>query len=119
LLRRPEVSYQALMTVSGIGPGVADAQIAEQVEIQARYAGYLQRQQAEIARLQRHQGQALPADFDYNAVRGLSNEAREKLQASRPETLGQAARIPGITPAAVSLLLIHMKKHGRLARRSA
>jgi tRNA uridine 5-carboxymethylaminomethyl modification enzyme len=119
LLRRPEVPYRALMAVAGVGPGVADAQVAEQIEIQAKYAGYLQRQQAEIARLQRHQKQALPVDFDYNAVRGLSNEAREKLQAVRPQTIGQASRIPGITPAAVSLLLIHMKKHGRLERRSA
>ena len=119
LLRRPEVSYHALMAVAGIGPAVADTRVAEQVEIQAKYAGYLERQQSEIARLQRHQEQPLPADFDYNAVHGLSNEVSEKLQSVRPETIGQATRIPGITPAAVALLLIHLKKRKPVERRSA
>jgi tRNA uridine 5-carboxymethylaminomethyl modification enzyme len=107
------------MSIDGLGPGVSADQVAEQVEIQARYAGYLERQQADIARLQRHQEQALPTDFDYNAVRGLSNEVCEKLRAVRPQTIGQAARIPGITPAAVSLLLIHLRKRGRVERKSA
>jgi len=111
LLRRPELDYATLTAVDGLGPAVRDADIAEQVEVQAKYAGYLQRQQAEIERQQRHQDQPLPLDFDYNVVRGLSNEVCEKLQAVRPETIGQAARISGITPAAVSLLLIHMKRH--------
>jgi tRNA uridine 5-carboxymethylaminomethyl modification enzyme len=119
LLRRPDVSYRELMRIDGLGPGAADSRVAEQVEIQARYAGYLQRQQAEITRQQSYQGQALAADFDYNAVRGLSNEVCEKLHALRPRTIGQAARIPGITPAAVSLLLIHLRKRSRVERRSA
>jgi tRNA uridine 5-carboxymethylaminomethyl modification enzyme len=111
LLRRPELDYATLTAVDGLGPGVTDAGIAEQLEIQAKYSGYLERQQAEIERQQRHQDQALPFNLDYTVVRGLSNEACEKLQAVRPETIGQAARIPGVTPAAVSLLLIHMKRH--------
>ncbi|MDH3899560.1 MAG: tRNA uridine-5-carboxymethylaminomethyl(34) synthesis enzyme MnmG, partial [Gammaproteobacteria bacterium] len=119
LLRRPEVPYHALMSVAGIGPGVPDEQAAEQVEIQAKYAGYLVRQQSEIARLQRHQEQALPPELDYNDVRGLSNEVCEKLQSVRPQTIGQATRIPGITPAAISLLLIHLKKRKPFERRSA
>ena len=118
LLRRPEVDYAALTAIAGLGPAVADAGVAEQVEIQAKYSGYLERQQAEIQRQQRHQDQPLAVNFDYNTVRGLSNEAREKLQNVRPESIGQAARIPGITPAAVSLLLIHMKKH-KMARKRA
>ncbi len=118
LLRRPEIAYRALMTIGDIGPGVPDADVAEQVEVQAKYAGYLGRQQAEIERQQHHREQPLPVDFDYNAVRGLSSEACEKLHNVRPQTIGQAARIPGITPAAVSLLLVHVKKH-RLSRRSA
>jgi tRNA uridine 5-carboxymethylaminomethyl modification enzyme len=119
VLRRPEVPYRALMAIEGIGPGLVDEQAAEQIEIQAKYAGYLDRQQAEIARLKRHQQQALPVDFDYNAVRGLSNEACEKLQTVRPQNIGQAGRIPGITPAAISLLLIHLKRRDRLERKSA
>jgi tRNA uridine 5-carboxymethylaminomethyl modification enzyme len=118
LLCRPEISYQMLTAVEGLGPGVTDSSVAEQIEIQARYAGYVERQQAEIVRRDRHHDQTLAVDFDYNAVRGLSNEACEKLQAVRPETIGQAARIPGITPAAVSLLLIHIKKQ-QLARKRA
>ena len=118
LLRRPELDYRSLTAIAGIGPGVDAQDVAEQVEIQAKYAGYLDRQQAEIVRQQRHQDQPLPVGFDYTMVRGLSNEACEKLQGVRPETIGQAARIPGITPAAISLLLIHSKKF-RTARKSA
>ena len=118
LLRRPELDYRSLTAIDGIGPGVDAADVAEQVEIQAKYAGYLDRQHAEIVRQQRHQDQPLPLDFDYTMVRGLSNEACEKLQVVRPETIGQAARIPGITPAAVSLLLVHIKKF-KTARKSA
>ncbi|MDX2457317.1 MAG: tRNA uridine-5-carboxymethylaminomethyl(34) synthesis enzyme MnmG [Gammaproteobacteria bacterium] len=118
LLRRPEVDYAALTAIAGLGPAVADAGVAEQVEIQAKYSGYLERQEAEIQRQQRHQDQPLPVNFDYNVVRGLSNEACEKLQDVRPESIGQAARIPGITPAAVSLLLIHMKKHKSARKRA-
>ena len=118
LLCRPELDYRSLTAIAGIGPGVDREDVAEQVEIQAKYAGYLDRQQAEIVRQQRHRDQPLPLDFDYTMVRGLSNEACEKLQVVRPETIGQAARIPGITPAAVSLLLVHIKKF-KMARKSA
>ncbi|MGB5439873.1 MAG: FAD-dependent oxidoreductase, partial [Gammaproteobacteria bacterium] len=116
LLRRPQVSYRALMAIAGFGPGVADEQVAEQVDIQASYSGYLDRQLAEIQRARHNHDQTLAVNFDYNAVRGLSNEVCEKLLAVRPETIGQAARIPGITPAAVSLLLVHLKKHRALAQ---
>jgi len=118
LLRRPDIAYRTLMSIEGIGPGVAADDVAEQVEIQARYAGYLDRQQAEIERQQHFREQPLPVDFDYNAVSGLSSEACEKLQNVKPQSIGQAARIPGITPAAVSLLLVHIRKH-RGSRRSA
>jgi tRNA uridine 5-carboxymethylaminomethyl modification enzyme len=117
LLRRPGLGYAALVAVDGIGPGVADAAAALQVEIQAKYSGYLQRQAAEIERQRRHSEQTLPLDFDYNAVHGLSSEVCEKLRDVRPQTVGQAARIPGVTPAAVSLLLVHIKKH-QLAHRA-
>jgi tRNA uridine 5-carboxymethylaminomethyl modification enzyme len=116
LLRRPEVSYRALTAIDGLGPGVADEQVAEQVDIQASYSGYLDRQLAEIHRAHRNREQPLDVNFDYNAVRGLSNEVSEKLLAVRPETIGQAARIPGVTPAAVSLLLVHLKKHKALEK---
>ena len=118
LLRRPDIAYRTLMSIAGIGPGVDADDVAEQVEIQARYAGYLERQQAEIERQQHFREQPLPVDFDYNAVSGLSSEACEKLQDVKPQSIGQAARIPGITPAAVSLLLVHIRKH-RISRRSA
>ncbi len=114
LLRRPEVSYRALTSIDGLGPAVREEQVAEQVDIQASYSGYLDRQLAEIRRQQRNQEQPLDVNFDYNAVRGLSNEVCEKLQAVRPETIGHAARIPGVTPVAMSLLLVHLKKHRAL-----
>jgi len=117
LLRRPDVSYAALMTLPGVGPGVADIKVAEQVEIQAQYAGYIDRQHDEIDRQRRHEESPLPRDFDYGQVRGLSAEVGEKLARIRPVTLGQAARIPGVTPAAISLLLVHLKKHSQ--RKSA
>jgi tRNA uridine 5-carboxymethylaminomethyl modification enzyme len=115
LLRRPEVSYGGLMSLPGVGPGEADPQVTEQVEIQAKYAGYIERQRDEIERQRRHEQMALPADFDYAEVRGLSREVSEKLSRHRPHTLGQAGRIPGVTPAAVSLLLVHLKR-GRTRR---
>ena len=95
LLKRPELTYDSLMTVTGLGPGVSDRQVAVQVEIQAKYAGYIDRQKDEIARLQRHEKTRLPIDFNYHKVSGLSSEVCEKLAAARPETLGKAARIPG------------------------
>ena len=113
LLKRPEVGYRELMSIPGFGPGVSDARVAEQIEIQARYAGYIERQHGEIARARRHEETRLPGDLDYHAVQGLSSELKEKFSEQRPRTLGQAARIPGATPAAVSLLLVHLKKLGR------
>ncbi len=110
LLRRPGVAYEALMSLPGVGPGVEQPQVAEQVEIQSKYAGYIQRQQVEIQRNLRYQDWDLPSDLDYGEVRGLSTEAREALVQRRPATLGQAGRIPGVTPAAISLLLVHLKR---------
>jgi tRNA uridine 5-carboxymethylaminomethyl modification enzyme len=118
-LRRPEITYASLMALPEAGPGVADAKVAEQVEIQCKYAGYIARQQDEIARARRYEDSAIPAGFDYAQVAGLSNEVRQKLSAQRPATLGQAGRIPGVTPAAVSILLVHLKKNGARLQRSA
>jgi len=118
LLRRPDVSYDSLMSLAAAGEAVADPAVAEQVEIQAKYAGYIERQQAEIERQRRHEDTRLPADLDYREVSGLSSEVRDKLSRQRPDTLGMAARIPGLTPAAISLLLIHLKKR-ELGRRTA
>ena len=115
LLRRPEVTYAGLMSLPSVGPGESDPQVAEQVEIQAKYAGYIERQHEEIERQRRHEQLMLPPDLDYAEVRGLSREVRETLSRHRPHTLGQAGRIPGVTPAAVSLLLIHLKR-GRVRR---
>jgi tRNA uridine 5-carboxymethylaminomethyl modification enzyme len=110
LLKRPDVTYAALMTLPGAGPRIDDAAVAEQVEIQAKYAGYIARQQDEVARHAAHETTALPPDLDYGAVRGLSVEVRQKLARHRPETIGQAARVQGVTPAAISLLLVHLKR---------
>ena len=110
LLRRPDVSYAALMTLSGAGPGVEDEQVAGQVEIQAKYQGYIERQEEEIARRGESENLRLPPDVDYARLRGLSVEAQQKLAQHRPETLGQAARLSGITPAAISILLVHLKR---------
>ena len=108
LLRRPEFDYARLVSVPALGPGVEDPTVAEQVQIEAKYSGYLDRQREDIARAQRNEGTAIPDGFDYAAVRGLSMEALQKLERVRPQTVGQAQRIPGITPAAVSLLLVHL-----------
>ena len=108
LLRRPELDYQKL--TAAIGGAVSDAAVAEQVEIQARYAGYLERQHAEIEKARRNEQTPIPAMIDYASVRGLSVEVCQKLSDHRPETIGQAGRIPGITPAAISLLMVHLKK---------
>ena len=116
LLRRPDVRYAALMTLEGAdgtplaGTAVDDAAVAQQVEIQIKYAGYIERQRDEIARTEHDEHLKLPPLLDYDAVRGLSFEARQKLAAQRPETLGQAARIAGVTPASISLLLVHLKR---------
>ncbi|HET7587378.1 MAG TPA: tRNA uridine-5-carboxymethylaminomethyl(34) synthesis enzyme MnmG [Gammaproteobacteria bacterium] len=115
LLARPEVRYAELMQ-AGLGPAVTDAAVAEQIEIQARYAGYIDRQRAEVETNRRHENTPLPVDFDYAVVNGLSAEVRQKLERVRPATLGQAARIDGMTPAAISLLRIYLKKHTHLKR---
>ena len=110
LLRRPDVSYAALMTLPGAGPAVFDPVIAEQVEVQAKYSGYITRQQDEVERRESQGSLKLPADLDYTGVRGLSREVQQKLNHHKPETIGQAARMQGITPAAISLLLVHLKR---------
>jgi tRNA uridine 5-carboxymethylaminomethyl modification enzyme len=110
LLRRPDVSYASLMTLPGAAPGVADPKVAEQVEIQSKYFGYIERQKEEIERNVGQEGARLPAELDYRTVRGLSIEVQQKLNQHRPETVGQAARISGVTPAAISILLVHLKR---------
>ncbi|MCL1528031.1 tRNA uridine-5-carboxymethylaminomethyl(34) synthesis enzyme MnmG [Xanthomonas nasturtii] len=114
LIKRPELNYASLMRVPSLGPGVDDAQVAEQVEISVKYAGYLDRQRDDIARQQRHETTPIPDGFDYAGVRGLSIEVQQKLERVRPQHIGQAQRIPGMTPAAISLLLVHLER----ARRS-
>ena len=111
LLRRPEVSYDNIAELDGLQSSVQDPLVRQQVEIQAKYAGYIERQQTEIARAQRYETFNLPIAFDYQTVPGLSSEVIEKLNRHKPETLGQAGRIQGVTPAAISLLLVHLKKH--------
>ncbi|PWB51050.1 MAG: tRNA uridine-5-carboxymethylaminomethyl(34) synthesis enzyme MnmG [Nitrosomonadales bacterium] len=120
LLRRPQVGYQSLLTLPGAGEGVSDPQVAEQVEIQAKYQGYIERQQEEIERHHHYEALRLPPDMDYSRVHGLSIEVKQKLAQHKPETLGQAARISGVTPAAISLLLVYLKRmQGRMERKSA
>jgi tRNA uridine 5-carboxymethylaminomethyl modification enzyme len=114
LLKRPELEYSDLAGL--VGSPTPDLQAAEQVEIQAKYAGYIDRQKDDIERLRRNENTPLPTDLDYNAVDGLSNEVRQKLVAARPDTLARASRIPGVTAAAISLLLIYLKKRGALGR---
>jgi len=115
LLRRPQVTYASMMQLSCSNPVKIDGTVAEQVEVQAKYAGYIERQLEEIARHRRHEETALPDDFQYDQVRGLSIEVQQKLMAQRPATVGQAGRMPGVTPAAISLLLVHLKKRSALA----
>jgi tRNA uridine 5-carboxymethylaminomethyl modification enzyme len=110
LLRRPEVSYQDLMTLPGLTPGVHDAAVAQQVEIQTKYQGYIDRQHDEIARHEHAETARLPQNLDYRTVHGLSIEVQQKLNQHKPETVGQASRIQGMTPAAISLLLVHLKR---------
>ena len=116
LLLRPDVSYENLMTLTGAGSGIADPKAAEQVEIQAKYQGYIDRQNLEIRSSEQSEAQRLPNDLDYREVRGLSIEVQQKLNLFKPETIGQAARISGITPAAISLLLVHLKRGFRDAK---
>ncbi len=110
LLRRPQVSYASLLRLPTLAPAVDDPAVAEQVEIQAQYTGYIERQEAEIARMKSLEAVKLPVDFDYAAVRGLSAEVQAKLEKARPSTLGQAGRLEGLTPAAISLLSVHIKR---------
>ena len=116
LVRRPEVRYDDLMSIEGLGPVMADKQAAEQIEIQIKYAGYIDRQLDEIAKKKRHENTLIPLDFDFTQISGLSNEVVAKLSDARPETIGKASRISGITPAAISLLLVYLKKHGLLRK---
>ena len=110
LLRRPNVSYRSLSTIMASDVVVTDPIVAEQVEIQAKYQGYIARQQEEVERRESYESAPLPAELDYGEVRGLSNEVRQTLARQRPETVGQAARISGVTPAAISLLLVHLRR---------
>ena len=117
LLRRPECEYEHIVEISG--EGVASAEVAEQVQIQIKYAGYIDRQSEEIDRVKRAETTKIPADFDYATVKGLSNEITFKLTQAKPETLGQASRIPGVTPAAISMLLVYIKKAAQAERKTA
>lgn len=117
LLRRPELVYADIKNLKG--EGVDNEQVAEQLQIQAKYEGYIERQRGEIERLRRQENTLLPKDLDYSTIAGLSNEVRQKLAAACPPTIAAAARIPGVTPAAVSLLLIYLKKHSGVVSKSA
>ena len=112
LLRRPGMTYASLAQLDAVAPAVSDNEVAQQIEIDARYSGYIARQQAEIDRQRRFEAAAIPDHFDYAAITALSNEVRQKLGKIRPATIGQAARIPGVTPAAISILLVHLKRRG-------
>ncbi|MDE8035200.1 tRNA uridine-5-carboxymethylaminomethyl(34) synthesis enzyme MnmG [Actinobacillus equuli subsp. equuli] len=116
LLRRPEVTYDKLTQVAAFAPALEDKQAAEQVEISIKYQGYIEHQQNEIERHKRHENTLIPAEFDYDKVESLSNEVRAKLMQHRPVSIGQASRISGITPAAISILLVNLKKQGMLKR---
>src|SRR5690606_36320184 len=114
VMKRPELNYAALVGLPLLGPGVDDPAVAVQVEISVKYAGYLDRQDEEIQRQRRHEDTAIPEDFDYAGLPGLSAELQGKLAGVRPETIGQAQRIPGMTPAAISLLLVQLaRRKGR------
>ena len=121
LLRRPDVNYATLTSLASIGPAATGdderlgPQVSMQVEVRAKYSGYIERQQAEIERQLRHEQTRLPEAIDYAVVAGLSNEARQRLAELRPETVGQASRLPGITTATISILLVHLKKRARAA----
>ncbi len=113
LLRRPDVKYFDLMALEKAGPGVKDESVAAQIEIQAKYSGYIERQQAEIEKQRRYEELQIPSDFEYDEVSGLSIEVQQKLGSTRPATVGQASRVSGVTPAAISLLIVYLKKHAR------
>ena len=113
-LRRPNMTYAHLMSIEGAGPGLDNQAAAEQIEIQVKYAGYIERQQLDIERGQKYESLTIPTDFDYPQVKGLSNEVLQKLKEIKPVNLAMASRIPGVTPAAVSLILVYLKKTGLL-----
>jgi tRNA uridine 5-carboxymethylaminomethyl modification enzyme len=125
LLRRPEVAYAALIGIESVGrPVLPDEdrlieQLATQIDVQAKYTGYIDRQSEEVARQARHEDTQLPIDINYKEVLGLSNEVRQRLGEAKPVTLGQAARVPGVTPAAISLLLVHLKRRSLVSRSQA
>lgn len=116
LIRRPEMSYERLTQIAPFAPAIEDKEAAEQVEISIKYQGYIEHQYQEIERHKRHENTSIPAEFDYDKVESLSNEVRAKLMQHRPVTIGQASRISGITPAAISILLVNLKKQGMLKR---
>lgn len=116
LIRRPEVTYEKLTQIEPFAPAIEDKQAAEQVEIAIKYQGYIEHQYQEIERHKRHENTLIPAEFDYDKVESLSNEVRAKLMQHRPVSIGQASRISGITPAAISILLVSLKKQGMLKR---
>ena len=111
LLKRPELNHKILSSVCPPAENTVSQKVAEQVEIDAKYSGYINRQQDEVNKLQRHENTAIPANFDYKKISGLSNEIKQKLSDVKPETLARASRVPGVTPAAISLLLVMLKKH--------
>ena len=115
LIKRPEITYASLMSVGDLGPGVSDEKVAEQIEIGVKYSGYLDRQKEDIERNRRHEDTEIPEDFEYKNISGLGNELEAKLIKVRPQTIGQAQRIPGMTPAAISLLLVTLSKRRRVA----
>ncbi|MEI8633619.1 hypothetical protein P4S72_19170 [Vibrio sp. PP-XX7] len=119
LLRRPEISYEKLTALPQYAPALDDQQASEQVEIQVKYEGYIQRQKDEIEKSLRHEHTKLPLDLDYQDVKSLSNEVVLKLNTVKPETIGIASRISGVTPAAISILLVYLKKHGMLKKGEA
>lgn len=119
LMKRPELDYATLMSVETLGPALLDPQVVQQMEVAAKYSGYIERQLNEIEMIKRHENSRIPQDFDYKTVTGLSHETKEKFTQTKPETIGQAGRISGITPAAVSLLVIHLKKISRFKNQVA
>jgi tRNA uridine 5-carboxymethylaminomethyl modification enzyme len=110
LLRRPEIGYQDLMSLPGAGTPIEAPDVIEQVDIQAKYHGYIERQKEDVAKMAQQEGMAIPVELDYAQLNGLSIEVRQRLAQHRPQTVGQASRIQGVTPAAISILLVHLKK---------
>ena len=112
LLKRPEIDFKKLQDISELNIEPLDDNVIEQIEISAKYSGYIERQTKDIAKTASFENKTIPIDFDYSCVKGLSNEVLQKLTEQKPTTIGEASRIPGITPAAISILTIFMKKTG-------